>query len=64
MKVSDRFHKGPVQDLLNAVVVQAAEDYREYSAKLIVQPAGSERSGRSNKLLPLGRLLLLHKSRR
>ena len=37
MKISDHFNKGPVQDLLNAVVVQAAEDYREYSAKLLVQ---------------------------
>ena len=42
MKVSDRFHKGPVQDLLNAVVVQAAEDYREYSAKLIVKPGSRQ----------------------
>ena len=42
MKVSDRFHKGPVQDLLNAVVVQAAEDYREYSAKLLVHPDDQE----------------------
>ena len=42
MKVSDRFHKGPVQDLLNAVVVQAAEDYREYSAKLIVNPGSRQ----------------------
>ena len=38
MKISDHFNKGPVQDLLNAVVVQAAEDYREYSAKLLVHP--------------------------
>ena len=42
MKVSDRFHKGPVQDLLNAVVVQAANDYREYAAKLIVKPGSRQ----------------------
>ena len=42
MKVNDRFHKGPVQDLLNAVVVQAAVDYREYSAKLLVHPDDTE----------------------
>ncbi|MBQ3372442.1 MAG: hypothetical protein IJG40_04820 [Oscillospiraceae bacterium] len=42
MKISDHFNKGPVQDLLNAVVVQAAEDYREYSAKLLVHPDDQE----------------------
>ena len=38
MRTADRFNKGPVQDLLNAVVVQAALDYREFAAKLIVKP--------------------------
>ena len=42
MKINDHYHKGPVQDLLNAVVVQAVEDYREYSAKLIVQPGSRQ----------------------
>ena len=42
MKINDHYHKGPVQDLLNAVVVQAAEDYREYSAKLIVKPGSRQ----------------------
>ena len=42
MKINDHYHKGPVQDLLNAVVVQAVEDYREYSAKLIVKPGSRQ----------------------
>ena len=42
MKINDHYHKGPVQDLLNAVVVQATEDYREYSAKLIVKPGSRQ----------------------
>ena len=48
MKENERFHKGPVQDLLNAVVVQAALDYRESAAKLIVKP-GSRQAAKDLK---------------
>ena len=42
MRTNVRYNKGPVQDLLNAVVVQAAEDYREYSGRLLVNPEDRE----------------------
>ena len=38
MKAENRYTENPVQDLLNAVVMQAAEDYREYSARLLKNP--------------------------
>ena len=42
MRTNNRYRENPVQDLLNAVVVQAAEDYREYSGKLLVHPDDQE----------------------
>ena len=42
MKAEIRYSENPVQDLLNAVVVQAAEDYREYSVKLLLNPDDQE----------------------
>ena len=38
MKTSCRYEKNAAQDLLNAVVVQAAVDYREYSVRMMVNP--------------------------
>ena len=42
MKTNERYYKDVVQDLLNAVVVQAADDYRGYSMKLIARPQHRE----------------------
>ena len=38
MKTNNRYREDPVQDLLNAVVVQAAVDYRDYCARLLKNP--------------------------
>ena len=42
MRTNNRYRENPVQDLLNAVVVQAANDYREYCTKLLVAPDDQE----------------------
>ena len=42
MKTNNRYRENPVQDLLNAVVVQAAEDYRDYCARLLKDPDDQE----------------------
>ena len=42
MRANNRYRENPVQDLLNAVVVQAANDYREYSTRLLVDPDDQE----------------------
>ena len=42
MKIENRYTENPVQNLLNAVVVQAAEDYRMYSAKLLKKPKSKQ----------------------
>ena len=38
MKTNDRYYRDAAQDLCNAVVVQAADDFREYSSRLMVNP--------------------------
>ena len=38
MKTAYRYYEHAIQDLLNAVVVQAAEDYREYSVRVMMKP--------------------------
>jgi hypothetical protein len=38
MTTDEQYFRGLMQDLLNAVVIQAAEDYREYSVKLLLSP--------------------------
>ena len=39
MKDENRYSDNPVQDLLNAVVVRAAEDYREAQVKYLMKPS-------------------------
>ena len=39
MKDENRFSDNPVQDLLHAVVVRAADDYREANVKMIMKPS-------------------------
>ena len=39
MKDENRYSDNPVQDLLHAVVVRAAEDYREANVKMIMKPS-------------------------
>ena len=39
MKDENRTSDNPVQDLLNAVVVRAADDYREANVKMIMKPS-------------------------
>ena len=41
MKDENRYSDNPVQDLLNAVVVRAAEDYREAKVKMMMKPKSS-----------------------
>ena len=42
MRTNNRYRENPVQDLLNAVVVQAAEDYRDYCSRLLKDPDDKE----------------------
>ena len=39
MKDENRYSDNPVQDLLHAVVVRAADDYREANVKMIMKPS-------------------------
>ena len=41
MKDENRYSDNPVQDLLNAVVVRAADDYREAKVKMMIKPESS-----------------------
>ena len=41
MKDENRTSDNPVQDLLNAVVVRAADDYREAKVKMMIKPESS-----------------------
>ncbi len=41
MKDENRYSDNPVQDLLHAVVVQAADDYREAKVKMMIKPESS-----------------------
>ena len=48
MKDENRYSDNPVQDLLHAVVVRAAEDYREAKVKMMMKPKSSA-SGKTAK---------------
>ena len=41
MKDENRYSDNPVQDLLTAVVVRAADDYREAKVKMMIKPESS-----------------------
>ena len=41
MKDENRYSDNPVQDLLHAVVVRAADDYREAKVKMMIKPESS-----------------------
>ena len=41
MKDENRYSDNPVQDLLNSVVVRAADDYREARVKMMIKPESS-----------------------
>ena len=41
MKDENRYSDNPVQDLLHAVVVRAADDYREANVKMMIKPESS-----------------------
>ena len=51
MTTDEQYFRGLMQDLFNAVVEQAAEDYRDYSVKLLRNPADVEAENEKEEVI-------------